>query len=198
MKKCFKCGIEKELSEFYKHKQMLDGHLNKCKECTKSDVKNNDTNYGENEYGVVRVMYDAQVFNSKRRGHGSPTYTKEELRAWLYENGYKNLYDKWVGSGRQKMLKPSCDRIDDYKGYSLDNIQLMTWGENHNKQAEDILKGRSTSGERCKALQQFDREGKLMCEFVSLSSAKRVMGYSMERALRKEIIDKNGYYWRYA
>lgn len=59
---CFKCNTYKDLTEFYNHKQMVDGKLNKCKECTKKDVA---TNYSKNRTYYSR--YDQQRYQTKER-----------------------------------------------------------------------------------------------------------------------------------
>ena len=62
VKTCFKCRVEKPITDFYVHPQMGDGRLNKCKECTKKDVAKN---YRDNiEY---YREYERQRFTSPDR-----------------------------------------------------------------------------------------------------------------------------------
>lgn len=196
-KQCFKCKQIKVLSEFYKHSQMKDGHLNKCKICAIKDTFNNQLDYDRTEKGVIRVMYKSQKFNSKRRKIKPPLYSKADLAIWLYNNDFKVLYDNWVFSGYLKDFKPSIDRFDDYKPYSFDNIRLIIWKENREKQYQDILLGRSTSGKRCKPLIQYDSNGIFIAEYVSFSSARRINGYSMDKSLLSGKVDRKGFRWKY-
>jgi hypothetical protein len=50
-KECFKCHRRLKRSEFYKHPQMADGLLGKCKDCTKKDVQ---TRY-ENHFDKIQA-----------------------------------------------------------------------------------------------------------------------------------------------
>lgn len=73
MKTCIICNIEKPLEEFYKHSQMLDGHINKCKDCSRKQaeekykelIKNPEFLEKERERNRLRD-------NAKRRKEGIP------------------------------------------------------------------------------------------------------------------------------
>lgn len=88
-KECFKCGVIKELSCFYKHSKMKDGHLNKCKECTKKDVRSNYSNNKEYyvEYDKKRAMRSDRV--ESRRKYRSSKRGKEVIK-----NLHKKDYEK--------------------------------------------------------------------------------------------------------
>ncbi len=174
MKKCNKCKIKKDLSEFNANNRMKDGFINKCKSCVlKARLLTKQT-----KKGLVASIYESQKRKSKVRGHIPPSYTLFGLRQWFRSNAAANhLYKAWVASGYATNLRPSVDRLDDSKGYSFDNIQLMTWGENRSKSHADIKSGRM---KKCnsKAVIQMDADGNFIAEYYSGAEASRVTGVS--------------------
>mgnify|MGYP003132545530 CR=1 FL=1 len=201
MKTCFICGNKKETIYFYKHKGMADGYLNKCKACTGLGTKQNRIDNrrfsDKKENGVISTIYSTQKQNQKKRGHGEVPYSKDELKNWMYNNGFECLYKNWAKSGYKRDLKPSVDRLNDFEGYSINNIQLITWHENKLKQHKDITNGTGTSGKACKPVYKLSSDKKTICEYVSYRSAVRDIGYSIEHQLKNGVKCRQGFYWVY-
>ena len=124
-----------------------------------------------------KEIYDHQVESSIKRGHKKPEYTKDEFRIWLYSHeDFPKLYDKWVKYSYKKDLKPSVDRLDDYAGYSFNNIQLTTWRDNYLKRASDMVSGKNNK--KSKAVLQYNNNGVFIKEYYSMMQAERETGIS--------------------
>lgn len=59
LKVCYKCLLPKPLDEFYSHREMKDGTLNKCKACCKADIKKNYE---------TKILNPLFVINERTRG----------------------------------------------------------------------------------------------------------------------------------
>ncbi len=91
MKTCFKCGAEKPLTEFYKHSQMSDGHVNKCKECNKQDVRENRAKNVDyyRAYDADRFQNDPKVKERHKIYSATPEGKKVLSRSsakWINQN----------------------------------------------------------------------------------------------------------------
>ena len=75
VKNCIICGMSKPLDCYYKHPQMGDGHLNKCKDCTKAQANerfkklSKDKSWAESEKERNRLKYHRLNY----RGKHNPT-----------------------------------------------------------------------------------------------------------------------------
>lgn len=74
-KKCFKCKKLKQISLFYKHKEMNDGHLGKCKSCTKKDVSEN---YRKNR--AYYAEYERKRFQDPKRKKKALEYQRKRRK----------------------------------------------------------------------------------------------------------------------
>ena len=104
MKRCFKCKRIKELRFFYKHSKTSDGHLGKCKACTKRDVKKRWQNPEARER--IRLYEKERQQDPKRRA--KLTEYKKRSRAKL--KGAYRAYKRIASAVRSgKITKKPCE-----------------------------------------------------------------------------------------
>jgi len=106
MKKCFKCNVEKELTEFYKHGAMGDGHLGKCKECTKADSDRREKKLRNNPDWVEKEKTRAREKYHRLYSGGVHKPTCEIKKATMkrYKDKYPEKYKAASMMGRK--IKP--------------------------------------------------------------------------------------------
>lgn len=102
MKQCFKCHETKPLVEFYKHPQMPDGHLNKCKTCAKKDVSENYRKRKE-QY----AEYYRQREQTPERKKNTLRYMRESRRRAPDKYRARNATNNAIRDG--KLLRRPCE-----------------------------------------------------------------------------------------
>lgn len=193
---CGNCKENKDLILFPKNKNKKLGYGHTCKICLKSIIDESNRTMS----GVIRSIYNGQKRSSKYRNMEEPNYNKEHLEIWLYKNNFKEIYDNWVNNDYLKDYKPSVDRIDDYKPYTIDNIQLMTWRENRDKCHRDKING--INNKQSKAVVATIKGTDKSAIYYSIAEASRVLGIDSKNIIyccqrKPKYKTAGGYTWRY-
>jgi len=203
---CNSCKKLKTLDCFYKNKSRIDGLQYRCSKCDRKKVDN----YKKTKSGILTQMYSSQKSTSVNRGHLLPNYTKKEFIKWVESNyQWEILYDSWVAFNYHTDFKPSCDRLDDYKPYTLDNLRLTIWIKNRERFYKDAKNG--INNKMSKAVIRTNIKTGEEKEYYSIGQAERDVGIhhtSISYCCKgKRVKDSagswytyksaGGYFWRY-
>lgn len=89
----------------------------------------NTRRYRKTKKGVLTNMYRHMV------GRHNVDFTLQDFHdRFLVDKKFNRLFSEWKKNQYQKQFKPSLDRIDKNKSYSVGNTQMLTWAENRYKQ----------------------------------------------------------------
>ena len=149
--------------------------------------------YRKTPKGVLTNMYHHQKTRNVKNGFGEIGYSLKWLHnRFLNDEKYNRLFAEWVKSGYRKAKKPTIDRINHKKGYTKDNIHMLSWSENRFKQT---MERRSRKGKVYQIL-----NGIVVKVWSSQREAYRKLNLQqsmLSMALTGKCKTAYGYEWKY-
>ena len=108
---CFRCNVKKPINDFYVHKQMSDGHLNKCKTCTKDDSKKRHD----------KLILSPEWHNKEKERHRLKYYRLEykDKHKPNKENKKLNIENYFKKYPEKLKAKNAMGQIEKKEGYNL-------------------------------------------------------------------------------
>jgi hypothetical protein len=195
IKQCSICKINKPVNLFGKRSLSKDGLRSECKQCkSELDLKTRRT-----KQGLIAELFHTQKQKSKKRNMCLPDYNIKSLTDWvLSQNKFHILYENWKENDYSPDLRPSIDRICDYKPYTFNNIQIMTWKQNQEKAVKDAVSGKTRK--TLKPIVQLSLNNKPIKEYYSISQASRELSINLSsivNCLKGRYKTSGGFKWKY-
>ena len=160
------------------------------------------------EQGRLTKTYSRIKRDQSNKFNEFLSFSKGDLWDWIqsnYQEKFSLLFKNYVDSDCNRYLNPSIDRIDDYKGYTFDNMQLITWHENNIK-GRNSVKNKEQCSEMAKKtwskkVYQCTIDGEIINEYTSTREASRhldIDSSAISKCCRNGIKSYKNIVWRYA
>ena len=128
MKICSNCHIEKSLEDFYHDKNKGDGHSYVCKKCDNSRIRkdNRKGRWKVDEVKEYQKEYQSKYYINNKEKYLLMGYKSQDKKhnldcdltvQWIIDN-ITSKPCNYCGN----MINIGCDRIDNNKGHTKDNV----------------------------------------------------------------------------
>ena len=100
---------------------------------TPMNILENTKRWRRTYKGLTTNLYAKIQERSKRNDRYNDEFTLGEFKGWIAQTSINRLYEQWAKRGFKTDRRPSMDRINPLKGYTFDNMQVITAKENRIK-----------------------------------------------------------------
>ena len=110
MKTCFKCQLILPLYEFYHHPAMGDGHLGKCKDCTKTDTAARVAVLSKDPVWLEKEIERHRLKAERRRKLGLDKIPRHKKRASIkkYRLNHPQKHKAHLAVWKARLAKQPC------------------------------------------------------------------------------------------